>query len=99
MKSRLFFILFFMSFSYVNATQLMIFMDEKQKNHLKAYGIAFWVIEKEVSVEWLLNYRGGAFLMPHLVTIEEELMIRGVSYQILTEGQVNQIKSEISNPR
>ena len=98
MKSRLFFLLFFLSFSYANATQLMIFMDQKQKNHLKAYGIAFWVIEKDVSVEWLLNYRGGSFLMPHLVTIEEELMIRGVSYQILTEGQVNQIKSEISNP-
>ena len=73
-------------------------MGEKQKNHLKAYGIAYWVIEKDVSIEWLLNYRGGSFLMPHLVTIEEELMIRGVSYQILTEGQVTQIKSEIANP-
>ena len=73
-------------------------MGEKQKNHLKAYGIAYWVIEKDVSIEWLLNYRGGSFLMPHLVTIEEELMIRGVSYQILTEGQVAQIKSEIANP-
>jgi len=73
-------------------------MGEKQKNHLKAYGIAYWVIEKDVSIEWLLNYRGGSFLMPHLVTIEEELMIRGVSYQILTEGQVSQIKTQIANP-
>ena len=73
-------------------------MGEKQKNHLKAYGIAYWVIEKDVGIEWLLNYRGGSFLIPHLVTIEEELMIRGVSYQILTEGQVAQIKSEIANP-
>ena len=98
MRIRILFFLFFLCFSYANATQILVYMGEKQKNHLKAYGIAYWVIEKDVSIEWLLNYRGGSFLIPHLVTIEEELMIRGVSYQILTEGQVNQIKNEIANP-
>ncbi len=98
MRIRILFFLFFLCFSYANATQILVYMGEKQKNHLKAYGIAYWVIEKDVSIEWLLNYRGGSFLIPHLVTIEEELMIRGVSYQILTEGQVTQIKNEIANP-
>ena len=73
-------------------------MDDSQSNHLKAYGIAFWTLENGLTIEWLLNYRGGSFLMPHLKTIEEELIIRGVKYQILADGQVNQIKSEIGNP-
>ena len=80
------------------STQLLIPMDNKQSNHLKAYGIAFWTLENGLTIEWLLNYRGGSFLMPHLKTIEEELIIRGVKYEVLAEGQVNQIKIEIGNP-
>jgi hypothetical protein len=49
-------------------------------------------------MEWLLNYRGGSFLFPHLQTIEEELIIRGVSYEIVADGQVNAIRTEIANP-
>jgi hypothetical protein len=73
-------------------------MDESQTDHLKAYGIAFYCLENGVTVEWLLNYRGGSFLVPHLKTLEEELIIRNVRYQVLAEGQVNQIRLEISNP-
>jgi hypothetical protein len=80
------------------ATQILVPMDEAQNNHLKAYGIAFWTLENEVVIEWLLNYRGGSFLFPHLKSIEEELIIRGVRYDILTDGQVNNIRSQIANP-
>ena len=80
------------------ATQLLIPMDAHQTNHLKAYGIAYWTLENGLTIEWLLNYRGGSFLMPHLKTIEEELTIRGVKYEVLTDGQVNSIKNEIGNP-
>lgn len=73
-------------------------MDERQANHLKAYGVSFWVLENGVVMEWLLNYRGGSFLFPHLQTIEEELIIRGVSYEIVADGQVNAIRTEIANP-
>lgn len=73
-------------------------MDDSQSNHLKAYGIAYWTLENNVTIEWLLNYRGGSFLMPHLKSIEEELIIRGVKYDVLADGQVNQIRSQISNP-
>lgn len=80
------------------STQLLVPMDETQTNHLKAYGISYWALENGVVMEWLLNYKGGSFLFPHLTTLEEELNIRGVKYQILTDGQVNQIKSQIADP-
>ncbi len=80
------------------ATQILVPMDETQTDHLKAYGVAFWTLENQVVIEWLLNYRGGSFLMPHLRTIEEELIIRNVKYEVVTDGQVNNIKSTIANP-
>jgi len=47
------------------ASYILIPMDaEGQKNHLKAYGITYWVLDKQQNVKWLLNYRGGSFLMP-----------------------------------
>ena len=74
-------------------------MDEDaQKNHLKAYGIAYWVLQNDIEVEWLLNYRGGSFMMSHYQTIEEECIIRGVSYEVVADAQSNQIKLGISDP-
>lgn len=73
-------------------------MDEGQANHLKAYGLAYYLLENEIVIEWLLNYQGGAFLSPHMVAIEEELLARGVTYQILADGQVNAIKNKIASP-
>ena len=100
MRMKKYLVLLLLSFTISTgySTQLLIPMDDSQSNHLKAYGIAFWTLENGLTIEWLLNYRGGSFLMPHLKTIEEELLIRGVKYQILADGQVNQIKSEIGNP-
>ena len=80
------------------ASQILIPMDESQTNHLKAYGLSFYLLENGVVIEWLLNYRGGSFLTPHLVSIEEELVLRGISYDILADGQVNSIKSQIGSP-
>lgn len=82
----------------VSASSILVPMDERQANHLKAYGVSFWVLENGVVMEWLLNYRGGSFLFPHLRTIEEELIIRGVTYEIVADGQVNAIRTEIANP-
>jgi hypothetical protein len=91
-------VLFLLIAHLSQATQILVAMDETQRNHLKAYGIAYWTLENGVTIEWLLNYKGGSFLFPHLKTIEEELIIRGVSYQILADGQVNQIKAQIADP-
>lgn len=73
-------------------------MDETQKDHLKSYGIAFWALEKNVEVKWLLNYRGGSFLMQHFPEIENECIIRGVSYESIADAQANSILAEIAQP-
>ena len=53
-------------------------MDLAQTDHLKAYGIVFLNLEKQNNVDWILNYRGGSFLMDYSVAIERECKIRGV---------------------
>ena len=82
----------------LNASQILIPMDNDQTNHLKAYGIAYFALENGVTIEWLLNYRGGSFLLPNIEAIENELIIRGVSYTMLAAGQVATIKRDISSP-
>ncbi len=71
---------------------------EYQKNHLKAYGITYWVLAKQQKVQWLLNYRGGSFLLPDGEVIRKECQIRGVSFEILSDYQANTILQEISSP-
>jgi len=80
------------------ANTILIPMDESQANHLKAYGIAYWVLEQEVNVDWLLNYRGGSFMMEYYQKIENELVIRGVSHDVISDAQANQILNEIASP-
>jgi hypothetical protein len=83
----------------LHAAYLLIPMDEAQKNHLKAYGIAYWVLQKDVEVSWLLNYRGGSFMFQYIKSLESECMIRGVSYQIMADAQASAILLEISDPQ
>lgn len=95
-----FFILFlFLSLSgRVLANSIFIPMDEKQTNHLKAYGIAYWILKNDIEVDWLLNYRGGSFMCKYNPKIQNELVVRGVSYEIISEAKVNAIVSEIASP-
>jgi len=94
------FFLFFFLFSYVTfASVILIPMDdESQKNHLKAYGITYWVLAKQQKVQWLLNYRGGSFLLPDGDSIRKECQIRGVSFEVVSDAQASQILEEISSP-
>jgi hypothetical protein len=71
-------------------------MDLKQTDHLKAYGMAYWVLEHNNNVEWLLNYRGGAFLLPLSTIFVTECRLRGVSYEIISSIQVNNIYATIN---
>ncbi len=82
----------------VRANHILIPMDEGQTNHLKAYGIAYWVLRSETEVDWLLNYRGGSFMCKYIPAVQNELMIRGVSYEVISDAQANQILSEIASP-
>jgi len=97
-KSLFYFLLIFYSFS-VKASYILLPMDEaSQKNHLKAYGITYWCIDKQYKASWLLNYRGGSFLLPDAVEIRKECQIRGVSFEILTDSEQEFILQEISSP-
>ena len=78
---------------------LLIPMDNTQQNHLKAYGIAYWVLKQDVEVSWLLNYRGGSFMFPYAQPFEEECSIRGVSFQVISDGQSAAILEEIADPQ
>jgi hypothetical protein len=81
----------------VFGSYILIFMDKTQKNHLKAYGIAYWVLKQNLEVDWLLNYRGGSFSFRHLPLLENELITRGVSYNVISDAQYGQIITEIGN--
>lgn len=99
MIKKIYFVLTLLFLStFAQAAYLLIPMDESQKNHLKAYGIAYWVLQQEVEVEWLLNYRGGSFMCKYHDLIEQECVIRGVGYQIIADAQSNAILLEISEP-
>ena len=71
---------------------------ESQKNHLKAYGITYWVLSKQQKVQWLLNYRGGSFLLPDGDAIRKECQIRGVSFEVLADSEAENILEAISSP-
>lgn len=73
-------------------------MDESQSNHLKAYGVTYWVLSTGVECEWLLNYRGGSFVLPYNKVVENELIIRGISYEVVSDASHQSITSEIANP-
>ncbi len=98
MKKFIFTGLFIFYMVTSQAAYLLIPMDETQKNHLKSYGIAFWVLEQDVEVSWLLNYRGGSFMCQFAKPIENECVIRGISYEIIADVQASAIISEIASP-
>lgn len=83
---------------YVSAAYILIPMDNTQKNHLKAYGIAYWVLQHNVEASWLLNYRGGSFMFKYNELFEKELKIRGVSYQVIADIQSTAILQQIADP-
>ena len=96
-KIRITFFLLLISF-VSNASHILIPMDLEQKNHLKAYGIAYWILKQDVEVHWLLNYRGGSFMIQGAKSIENECNIRGVSYEVIADAKATSILSEIANP-
>ncbi len=80
------------------SASILLPMDEVQKEHLKAYGIAYWILKNGETVDWLLNYRGGSFMAKYNKTLEDECKIRGVSYEVLPDAKVAQINAEIADP-
>ncbi len=99
LKNALLLLLLLASACLMHAQYVLVPMDaDTQKDHLKAYGVSFWVLEKGTKVKWLLNYRGGSFLLPDTPEIKKELVVRGVSFEELSEGEVANILSLIASP-
>jgi hypothetical protein len=99
LKRYLLLLLFCASGLVTQAQYILIPMDaENQTDHLKAYGISYWLLAKGTKVKWLLNYRGGSFLVPNVQEIKNELVVRGVSFEEQSEGEVNSILSLVASP-
>lgn len=89
-------LLLFAGQSFANA--ILIPMDDSQTNHLKAYGIAYTSLKNNTEIDWLLNYRGGSFLINYTSNTQKECLIRGVSFDIISDADVQTLKQQISNP-
>ena len=91
---------FFIAFTLpAMASYVLIPMDaDSQKEHLKAYGITYWTLAKQQKVKWLLNYRGGSFLLPDTEELQKECKIRGVSFEVISDAKAESILAEIESP-
>ena len=94
-NSKALFILFLFA-KLCFAQKILIPMDGTQKDHLKAYGVAFWVIQEQINVEWILNYKGGSFMTDDFEKIQQECRVRGVSYNLISTENTLSIYNEIS---
>ncbi len=84
------------SFGYAN--KILVPMDQSQTNHMKAYGVAYWVLSQDEPIDWMLNFRGGSFLLPARTGIQNELIIRGVSYEMISDADAARYERELSSP-
>ena len=91
------FTLLFFLLVVLKSEKILIPMDISQKDHLKAYGVIFWCLENNTNVEWILNYKGGSFLIDYKPFIINETKIRGVSTQIIQQGELNEIFNVIES--
>ena len=98
MKKIIFALLFSLAPLFSLANKILVPMDETQANHLKAYGIAYWVLNQDEPIDWMLNYKGGSFLLPARTGIENELVIRGVSYQVISEADALKLEQLLASP-
>lgn len=95
---RLAFILLVALSQVVYGTSLLIPMDGAQTNHLKAYGMAYLALKKDAPVDWLLNYRGGSFMIAWDAWLERECVVRGIFFEKMSTLQMNTLLAQVSNP-
>ena len=99
MKNFFIFIFVLLFYSTVTASYILIPMDsDSQAEHLKAYGLTYWTLQKQLKVKWLLNYRGGSFLLPDTEEIKKECQVRGVSFELLSNSKTEEILNLIGSP-
>lgn len=98
MRFNLFLALLFLTFSAQANWVLIPMAEEEQRDHLKSYGIAYWSLEQGTEVQWLLNYRGGSFMIPVFESLRNECTIRGVTFETISDAQAEGILAQISSP-
>ena len=99
MKNFFIFIFVLLFYSTLTASYILIPMDsDSQAEHLKAYGLTYWTLQKQLKVKWLLNYRGGSFLLPDTEEIKKECQVRGVSFELLSNSKTEEILNLIGSP-
>ncbi|WP_343707400.1 asparagine synthetase B [Flavobacterium sp.] len=99
MNKSLLYIFILLATLSARASFILLPMDETtQQNHLKAYGITYWCLSRDYKASWLLNYRGGSFLLPDADEIRKECKIRGVSFEVISDSEQASILNEISSP-
>ncbi|MEZ5015249.1 MAG: hypothetical protein R2794_13250 [Chitinophagales bacterium] len=82
----------------LRASYILLPMDDTQKDHLKCYGITYWILDNGGKADWMLNYRGGSFCFPYTDVYEKECLIRGVSYEVIPDASYNKIVAQIADP-
>lgn len=82
----------------VRANHLLIPMDEIQTNHLKAYGVAYHALKNGYEIQWLINYRGGTFVLPFTAEARTECLLKGVSFEVIPPARLNAILAGIASP-
>src|SRR5258708_11425236 len=97
MKRVIFILLTFFS-QLVFGASILIPMDAAQTNHLKAYGFAYFALQKNISVDWLLNYRGGSFMVEWSSALEGEGKVRGIYTGLITAKGNNAILMAVNSP-
>jgi hypothetical protein len=97
-RLSLFSLLFLISQQSLLAAWMLVPMDKVQTNHLKAYGLAYWTLQRDVEVYWLLNYRGGAFMMKTYSELEAQARVRNIRFESIADAQSTQIIAELSAP-
>tara|TARA_B110000014_G_scaffold264230_1_gene264285 strand:- start:2484 stop:3737 length:1254 start_codon:yes stop_codon:yes gene_type:complete len=96
MKKNVLITIMFLTFIYSNQ-KILIPMDVAQTNHLKSYGIAYWSLKNNTKVEWLLNYRGGSFLLNFSNQIKKECLLKSVYYEELSIEEISTIYATIED--
>ena len=80
----------------VHAQRLLVPMDDGQSNHLKAYGLTYSAIKAGMQAEWLLNYRGGAFLLPDAAELRRRAGLDGIAVETVSDAQLGGIRREMA---
>jgi hypothetical protein len=92
-------LLIFLSVFSSVASRLFVPMDDTQKNHLKAYGITYWVLKNfDLEVDWCLNYKGGSFVLPYGQKFENELIVRGITYSVISDAELASVYAILQQP-